>query len=239
MSRADRRTIPPPPRLRGLLPAAGSDFYYNSWRFLGANLVVGAGMVLVVLVWVATPLALLLLVPLALPVAGMMRMATVLVRGGHTDFGEVTSVLRSPVRILGLAAAQLLVVGVLVADAVIGASLAGWFGTFLTVSAIYGLAIVWAYASVAWPLLLDPERDGDSIRQRLRLAAIVLLAHPVRVGGVLLLIGLLLGLATVAIAPVLTFALALAWLAIARYVLPVADRLEGRATHVADDDAGA
>jgi hypothetical protein len=56
-----------------------------------------------------------------------------------------------------------------------------------------GLAILWTYAVVAWPIVLDPVRRGE------RMAAIV------------------------------TFGLALACLVAARYVLPSADRLEGRA----------
>ena len=61
------------------------------------------------------------------------------------------------------------------------------------------------------------------ISARLRLAAVILLAHPIRVGGYLLLVGLVLALSALAIAPFLTFTVALAWLAVAHFVLPVAD----------------
>lgn len=72
------------------------------------------------------------------------------------------------------------------------------------------------------------------ISARLRLAAVVLLAHPIRVGGYLLLVGLVLTLSAIAIAPFLTFTVALAWPAIAHFVLPVADRIEGRQTRVVE-----
>lgn len=191
-------------------------------------------MVLVVLASVANAWSLLLalaLVPLA---AGTMRMATRLVRDGNTDFSDVTEVIRRPWRVLALGTAQLVTTGVLVADMAIAASWQSWLGTFLVVSAAYGLLVLWTFALVAWPVVLDPERDDEGIRPQLRLALVVLLAHPVRISLFALLMGAFLLLATVAIAPVITFAVGLVWLAIARYVLPIADRIEGRETLVVD-----
>ena len=52
-----------------------------------------------------------------------------------------------------------------------------------------------------------------------------------------LLAGVLVLLPAVVIAPLVTFAIALVWLGLARFVLPVADRIEGRATAVVADDA--
>lgn len=226
--------MPPPPRLGRVLRQALSDFFYNSWRFLGANLLLGTLMVLVVLASVASPLALLGVLLLVPPAAGMMRMATRLIRDGHTDFSDFTEVLRRPWRVLLLGAGQLLITGVLVADVSIAAAWQSWPGTFLVVSAGYGLLVLWTFALVAWPLLLDPERDAEGMRPRLRVALVVLLAYPLRIGLFALLIGVLLLVATVSIAPVITFAVGLAWLAIARYVLPIADRIEGRETLVVD-----
>lgn len=219
-----------------MLREAVSDFYYNSWRFLAANMALGALLVVLVLASVATPVALVglpLLVPLA---AGIMRMSTRLVRDGHTDFGDLTEVLSRPWHVLVPGVLQLAVSSVLVADVFIAAGWQSLAGTFLAVSATYGLFVLWAYALVAWPLLLDPERDAEGIRRRLRLAFVVLLAHPVRIGSFALVMGLLLVIATVAIAPIITFAVGLAWLAIARYVLPIADRLEGRPTNGVEAD---
>lgn len=221
-----------------VLREAVSDFFYNSWRFLAANLILGLVLVLTGLTSVASPVAL-LLVLLAVPVAaGMMRMATRLIRDGHTDFGDFTEILRRPWRVLALGAAQLAVTAVLVADISIASAWQSWPGTFLAVSAGYGLAVLWAFALVAWPLLLDPERDIEGVRPRLRTAFVVMVAHPLRIVLFALLMGGLLLVATVAIAPIITFAVGLAWLAIARYVLPIADRIEGRETLLVDDPVG-
>ena len=218
-----------------MLRDAAGDLGYNSWRFVGANLLVGGLLLVIGLGAVATPLTLLVAPILVPPAAGMMRMATRLVRDGHADFGDLTEVVRHPGRVLVVGSAQLLVTVVLVADVLIGGGIAGWIGTLLLVSALYGLLIGWAYVAVLWPLLLDPERDGVPLRAHLRLALVVLVAHPIRVGGVLLLVGILLLISGLLIMPILTFTLALAWLVIARYVLPVADRIEGRATRTTDE----
>lgn len=234
MSRADGRTVPPPPRLGRALRAATVDFYYNSWRFLGANVVIGLMLVVIALLSMGSVLTLAALPLVAVPAAGTMRMATRLVRDGHTDFGDFTEVVRRPGRALAVGLVQSLVMVVLVADLFVGAAIGGIFGTLLLVSALYGIGIGWMYAAIAWTLALDPERDGEPLRVALRLALIVLVAHPLRVGGALALIGLVLLLSALLIAPVVTFTIGLAWLAIARYVLPVADRIEGRATHEVD-----
>jgi hypothetical protein len=218
-----------------VLRDAASDLGYNSWRFIGANVLVGGLLLVIGLGIVATPVLLLLAPILVPPAAGMMRMATRLVRDGHTDFGDLIEVVRHPGRVLVVGTVQLLVTIVLVADVLIGGGIAGWIGTLLLVGALYGLLIGWAYVAVLWPLLLDPERDRLPLRADLRLALVVLVAHPIRVGGILLLIGVLLLVSGILIMPILTFSLALAWLVIARYVLPVADRIEGRATRTTDE----
>jgi hypothetical protein len=213
-----------------------SDFYFNSWRFLGANILLGALMVAFVVGSLGSPWGLLLVVLLVLPAAGTMRMATRLVRDFHTDLGDFAEVVRHPWPALGVGLAQLAVTVVLVGDILIAAAWRSWPGTFLLIGALYALIALWTYAVVAWPLLLDPERDAEGVRSRLRLALVLFLVHPVRIGLFALLIGALLVLATFVIMPVLTFAVGLLWLAIARYVLPLADRIEGRATMVVDED---
>lgn len=198
------------------------------------------GIVFILLLWaVASNLiavvGVVALVPLA---AGCMRMATVLVRDGHTDFGEFVAALRRPWLPLLLGVAQLIVVAVFVVDFMLGAAWGGAIGGVLAISAVYGLAITWAYAVVAWPIVLDPVRREVPIGRRLRLAALLLVAHPLRMGGFALLVGGLLVASTVAIAALVTVALAFACLLSARYVLPAADRLEGRATVDVSRDEG-
>jgi hypothetical protein len=103
-------------------------------------------------------------------------------------------------------------------------------GGVLAVSALYGLTIGWVYTVVAWPIVLDPLRASEPLRARLRLAGLMILAHPLRMGGLALLVGAFLVASTVAVAAIVTVALAFAFLVVARYVLPAADRLEGRET---------
>lgn len=230
--------MPPSPRLRRALRDAASDFYFNSWRFLGANFLMGALLLLILFAAIATPWALLLVALLVPPAAGTMRMATRLIRDGHADLGDFADAMRRPWPNLALGLAQLAVIGVLVVDVAIAGSWQSWTGTFLAASAAYGLLVLWAYALVAWPLLLDPARDAEPVRSRLRLAVVVLLAHPVRLGLLALGAAGFLLVAAIFIAPIITFAIGLAWLAIARYVLPIADRVEGRETLVVDELAG-
>jgi MFS family permease len=234
VSRAEHRVVPPPPRLGAVIREAASDFYFNGWRFFGGNLVFGAVLLAILWLSVVSPWLLLALALLALPAAGIMRMATRVERIGHTDFDDFIQVTRHPGRVFVIGGLQAIVTAVLAVDLLIGLSWGSWPGTLLFVSALYGIGVLWCYAAVAWPILLDPERDGEPVRGLLRLGLVVLLVHPIRLGGLALLAGLLLVIATVLIAPILTFAVSLVWLAIAGYVLPLADRIEGRRTRVVD-----
>jgi len=222
--------VPPPPRLWRVLRESTSDFYFNSWRFLGANILIGALLVVTLFVAAWHPAGLLLGTLLLFPAMGTMRMATRLVRDFHTDLGDFADAVRRPWPLLGVGLVQLAMLVVLVGDILIAAAWRSWAGTLLLVGAGYGLLAVWTYALVAWPLLLDPERDRESLGTRLRLAFVVILVHPVRIGLFGLLVAGLLAVSTALVAPILTFSVGVVWIAIARFILPVADRIEGRAT---------
>lgn len=234
MSRAERRTVPRLPRLRHVLREAVTDFYFHSWSFLGANLILGAIVMAVIVLSSILPLALLVAALLPLPAAGIMRMATRLLRDYRTDLGDFADVMRRPWPVLGIGLAQLGLTVVLIGDALIAAAWRSWPGTILLVGAGYGLLALWTFALVAWPLIMDPERDAVPIRPRLRLALVVILLHPARIGGFALLMGVVVALSGVLIAPLLTFMVAIVWLAVARWVLPIADRVEGRETMVVE-----
>jgi hypothetical protein len=225
VSRADA-----PARSPGLGPTARQaafDLYYNFSSFIPANLIFGVG--LVALIGTASDPALggLVAIGLVLVTAGCMALATTLVRDGHTDLGVFMSVVRHPWPVLGLGLAQLAVGMILVVDLVAGTGLGMPVGGVLVLSALYGLAILWTYAVVAWPIVLDPRRRDDPLAARLRLALGLLLARPGRMAGLAAVVGIFLAIATVLVAAVVTFALALAWLIVARYVLTIADRLDG------------
>jgi len=231
--------VPSPPRLGRAIRTAAEDLYYNSWRFFGANLIFGVGLLAIALLSVGGLAFLILLVLLTPVAAGTMRMATTMVRNRHTDFGELVDELRRPWRSLALGAAQLFFLFVLVIDLLLGVAIQRPLGTFLSVSGLYGVFILWLYATLAWPIVLDPIRAGLRLRERLRLAALLMLAYPLRMAGLALLLAALVVFSTLTVAPILMISVAFTCLVAAHCVLPAADRLEGRKTIDAVDPSAA
>jgi hypothetical protein len=207
---------------------AASDFYYNGWPFLIANVAV-TGVVLLAVYGslYAGPWFLLLAAVAVVPAAGTMRMATRLRRDGHTDLGDFAEV-RHRGRILLLGLAELAVAVVLVVDIAIALSLGSWLGVVLLIGSAYGAVVLWALSLVAWPILLDPTRDSMPIRARLRLAVLVLFVHGRRVGILAVVSALLLVVSTLLVAPVLTVAVSFVWLLAAGLGLVLADDVEAR-----------
>jgi len=221
-----------------VLREAASDLYYHSLRLVAGNLL--WGVVLLATLWLgvtAPPLLLIggvALVPISI---GLMRMATSVVREGHTVMSDFGAAFRPRAwRHLALGIGQLMLLVVAAVDLLIGVQLGGMLGTFLAMSAIYMLFAVWGLGVTCWPVLLDPLRDDEPIRQKLRLGVAVALTGPVRLTGVALLLIAFLAVSTILAALLLTVAVAFVFLVAARYVLPAADRLEGRATVETDDD---
>jgi hypothetical protein len=212
------------------------DLYDNSLRLVAANLVWAFGLLLVASLITRTlaalPLAV-LLVPLSV---GLMAMATHLVRDRHVALSDFTDAIRGRfLRHLALGLGQLALGFVALVDLGVGLQSPGLIGPALTVSAIYALVALWVVGVAAWPILLDPLRADEPVLARLRLGALVTLAHPIRLGGLAALLAILLALSAVLIAALLTVAGALTVLISAHYVLPAADRLEGRATVEVED----
>lgn len=220
--------IPAAPRLGGAVRAAGTDFYLNSWRMVPANLAWAAMLIgIVVLGAGVSGLALLLAPALALPTAGIYRLAGLVVRGRLVSLSDGFSAWRT----FGVVAAGL-GTAVLVAGALLSYNL--WFGLqdggvvgiAIATLAGWGLVILAMFAAVAWPLLLDPKRDGTSPRDRLRLALLLILAHPGRCAALTVTLGLVVAVSTVAFAALITIGVSFVALVATRYVLPAADRLE-------------
>lgn len=216
---------------------AASDLYYHSPRLFVANLL--WGVVLLATLWLgmsAPPLLLIggvTLVPISI---GLMRMATSVVREGHTVMSDFAVAFRPRAwRHMALGLGHLMLLVVAAVDLLIGVQLGGMLGTFLAVSAIYMLFVVWGLGVSCWPVILDPLRGDEPMRQKLRLGVAVALTGPVRLTGVALLLATFLAVSTVLAALLLTVALAFVFLVAARYVLPAADRLEGRATLELED----
>ena len=205
---------------------AASDFAFNTWRFIGANLVFGAGLLFVVITALGWPPAIALLPLLGAPLAGMHRMAALLVRDEPTslsDFGD--GMRRFGVHAIGIAAAELLAGIVLGTNAVAGFTSGEPTGWFLGALALYGLIALSMFAIAAWPLLVDPARDAWNLRMRLRAAGLLVLARSGRLFALTALIAVILVASTVLLGGIVLVAASFASLVATRWVLPAADQL--------------
>ena len=101
-------------------------------------------------------------------------------------------------------------------------------GWSLATLAAWGLLVTWLFAWTAWPVLMDPRRASRPIRDRLRVAGLLVIAFPVRFGVLGVFLAIILVASTVAVVVLATVGVAFASLVATRYVLPAADRLEQR-----------
>ena len=205
---------------------AASDFAFNTWRFIAANVVFGAGLVLVVVIALGWPPAIALLPLLAAPLAGMHRMAALLARGepaALSDFRD--GIRRFGIHAIGLAAAALLAGIVLGTNAVAGFTSTEPVEWFVGALAAYGLIALCMFLVAAWPLLVDPARDSWHLRMRLRAAALLVLARPGRMFLLTALLAALLVVSTVLLGGIVLVTASFASLVATRWVLPAADQL--------------
>ena len=230
----EERTAAPtsasPQRVGAAIRAAFTDYYFNSMRLVPANVVWGAGLVAIVVVGLAWPLGGLLLLPLlALPTAGIFRLAGGIVRvapdPGWRDVVWPYRHAAGPSLALGG--------GVVAATVVLGTNLVAGIGGMgdlvgwaLATLAGWGLVAVWSTALVAWPLVADPARDGQPLLRRLRLAVALLLVNPVRIGALAIVVAITTAISTILTAALLTISVAFVALVACRIVYPLADHLE-------------
>jgi hypothetical protein len=168
---------------------------------------------------------------LAIPVAGMHRMAALVQRSepmGFSDF--VAGMRRFALPALGLGLVAVLLAVVFTANVFIGLDVGGILGWSFSAFALYGDIGLAMFLVAAWPILVDPLREDVPLSRRLRLAALVNLARPGRMFALTFVIGAVLVVSTALFAALLTVSVAFVSLVAARYVLPAADRLEGRQT---------
>jgi len=208
---------------------AASDFYFNSWRFMPANIAWAASVLVVSAAAVAWPPAIVLLVLAAVPLAGLHRMAALVARDEPAGFGDFMDGMRrfgAQATCIGAGAALL---GVILATNVVtgfgGDSPLGWF---LGATALYGFAVLAMYLVAAWPVLVDPGHEGATFRRRLQLAALLVIGRPARL---LLLTGAIVAVLAVSallLAAIVLVGVAYASLLATRWVLPNVDELEAR-----------
>lgn len=236
MSRADGAASPRPLSaehgLWAALRAATVDFYYHSIRLVVANIVWGAPFFIVWSLTVAgAPLLALLVAPLlAVPWVGIVRLAALIARGDDVVLSDAFGAYRSylgPALAAGVVTTALFtVLGSNVAWGLLSGSPIGWL---LATLAGWGIAIGVAVSLAFWPLLVDPRRAGRSVVATARLAALMVLGHPIRMGGLGVIVVILGVVGTIAAAAIATFLLAWIALATCRVVLPLADGLEDAA----------
>lgn len=234
MSSEDVYRVPAAPRLLGALRESAVDFYYNSWRLVPANVVWGAGLVLLLFAASIDPLAGLLLSPLlALPTAGLFRLAALITRGDSVALSDAFEAWRLYLRPALAAGAVFTVAAVIFfVNITVGLSSDTFIGAMVAAFAGWGLLVLWTGALAFWPLLVDPRRAEVRMRERLKLAAILVLAFPLRLSALALTLVVLLVLSTIVFAALVTVSIAFCALVASRYILPAADRFEGRATEL-------
>lgn len=224
---ASRADVAPPPTIRGAVRAALGDAYYHSWRLVPANAlwsVVALGLAVAIAI---TSAGLILAPLLALPTAGIFRLTARIARGEAASFGDALDAWRADVR-RTLAVGGLMTVAVVVlgANVVIGLSSGSPLGWGLATLAGWGLVALVLLAWTIWPVLEDPRRAHQPVRDRLRLAALLTLAHPFRIAGLAVALAAFLLASAVAIVAIVTVSVSLGALVACRFVLPAADRLE-------------
>ena len=216
-----------------VLRTAAEDLYYHGVRLVVANLAWGIGAVLTAYAVTRSVLGLLALVIMVPLTVGLMGMATALVRERSVVMSDFTRPIRSRFwKLLALAAAQLGITVIVAFDLLLGLQLGGILGVVMATVAFYSGLAIWVLAWTIWPLVTDPERQGEPVRASVRLGALLVLAHPIRMGMMAAVLAAITLASTILAAAIITFAAAYVALVSAHFVLPSADRLEGRETMV-------
>jgi len=206
-----------------------SDLYFNSWRLVPANVVWGVVLLATLGLGVAFPPALGLLVLLAVPTAGLHRMAALLARDGHVAFADFFEGMRRyAAPAIGIAAAAGLTAVVLTTNAVVGLRAGNPLGWFVATLALYGDVALGAVLVAIWPILVDPRRDDLSLRGKLALGGLLLAARPLRLLGLLAAATFILATSIVVLGSIVLVSVAFVSLLTTRTVLPMADALEAR-----------
>jgi hypothetical protein len=234
----DAARLPQSPRLFSAMRAAAVDFYYHSLRLVLANVVWGVAFFALLFVWAAAgPIALLLAPLLAIPWVGVVRLAALIARGDEVVLSDAFGAYRRwLVPTLAAGFGFVLAAVVLLTNLAVGLQFSGVPGwSFATLSG-WGLVVAWLVALGFWPLLVDPRRDDLGVLAKLRLAALLVVAFPLRLAALGIVVALVAAASTVAIAAIVTISVAFLALVSCRYVLPAADRLERRVVPAPGED---
>jgi len=208
---------------------AAVDFYYNSWRFVPANVAWSIALPRRADALNKEHIAIVLAVLLAMPIAGMHRMAAQLARdepAGLSDFVE--GMRRFGLRATGLLAVAAMLAAVLVTNLFTGIGSDSPLGWFVGATALWGLVALAMFVVALWPVLVDPSREATPLRRRLQLAAMVVVGRPGRLFLLTALIAATLIASTALLGVIVLVGVAYASLLATRWVLPAVDELEAR-----------
>lgn len=215
--------------LRTALRTSLTQFYFNSWRLAPANVLWGVLLLLALFAGPATIVGALLLVLLALPTVGIYRMAALIARGRPAAFGDFLDGIRRwwlPAIATGVFGAALALV--FATNVALGFHADNPIGWFVSAMALWGLVGLAMLLIALWPLLVDPEREDRSARQRVLLSGLAVIGRPVRLLVLTILVAVLLAISTVLFALLMMVAIAYVALVSAHVVLPLVDELEAR-----------
>jgi uncharacterized membrane protein YesL len=197
---------------------------------VAANLIWGAALLALLAAAAVTPLAWLLAPLLALPAVGVYRIAALIARGEPVSVADAFTALARFGGRAALVGALLLGAGaVFAANLVTGLEARSVLGWSLATFAGWGLVATGVVAAIVWPLLVDPQRSGSRLRDTLRLTALLALAHPLRFGGLAVVMLAIVAISTLAVVVVLSVAIGFSALIACHYVLPAADRFQAHA----------
>ena len=216
------------PGVRPSLTGGVVELYFHLLPLAIANLAWGCCLVLVLALAVfVSPLTLLLLPVIAVPGAGLQRLADLAACGGWVDLEEFASAVRElAVPAIATAVGTCVAGVVLFSDMALGIRAGGAAGWTMAALAGWGLAAVAGWSLVFWPLLADPRRASAPVRARAGLAMRVALARPGRTLGLAGALALVATVATVLFAAIVSVGAAYIAVSAARFALPLADRLE-------------
>ena len=228
----ERTIVPDPTGVGDAMRAAGVDLVANLWPMVPLNLLWALACICVAFVTVFVGVVGFLFVPLlGIPLAGVFRAAARVQRTDAATFPDAFSSWRAhalPSVLLWLLP--------LAAGVAFGANLAVALNAGDLAAAVFAALGFWSllaatsYALIVWPLVVDPVRAGQPLGARLRLAAVVFVQRALRLLIVTAIAVVLFVLIPALLAVLLVVGASYIALAASRYVLPTADRLEGRAT---------
>jgi hypothetical protein len=228
----ERTVIPDATGIGDAMRAAGVDLVGNLWPMVPLNLLWGLACIFVAFVTVFVGAVGFALIPLlGIPLGGLFRAAARVQRGDAATFPDAFASWRAhalPSVLLWLLP--------LAAGVAFGANLAVALNAGDLAAAIFTALGFWSllaatsYALIVWPLVVDPVRAGQPLAARLRLAAVVFVRRALRLLIVTAILAVLIVVGPALLIVLLVFGGAYVALAASRYVLPAADRIEGRAT---------